>query len=147
MMMNTRINNNILRTSITNANNTKSNKAMKQLSSIYQKYNVSSSTLPSTSTLSSSFSKTNNMMKRGISSPSSSFFSNLNSSLYKKHNANQTANLYTSIGTSARAGTVTAAGILAAYISITAIVAMSPLDEFEKIDPKNDCYHRHLHPR
>jgi len=38
-------------------------------------------------------------------------------------------------------------GILGAFSCITAAVAMSPLDEFEKLDPKNDCYHRHLHPR
>mmetsp|Transcript_10272 Transcript_10272/g.13000 ORF Transcript_10272/g.13000 Transcript_10272/m.13000 type:complete len:91 (-) Transcript_10272:381-653(-) len=38
-------------------------------------------------------------------------------------------------------------GIISALCSITGIVAMSPLDDFEKNDLKNDCYHNHLHPR
>ena len=27
------------------------------------------------------------------------------------------------------------------------VIALLPLDEFEKLDPENVCYHRHLHPR
>lgn len=42
---------------------------------------------------------------------------------------------------------VSAVGILGAFIAVTAAVAVSPLDEFEKIDKNNICYHRHLHPR
>ena len=38
-------------------------------------------------------------------------------------------------------------GVVGALMSVTAMVALSPLDEFEKVDPENVCYHRHLHPR
>jgi flagellar motor component MotA len=38
-------------------------------------------------------------------------------------------------------------GVAGALMSVTAMVALSPLDEFEKVDPDNVCYHRHLHPR
>lgn len=40
-----------------------------------------------------------------------------------------------------------AAGVVGALMSISAMIALLPLDEFEKLDPKNVCYHRHLHPR
>ena len=40
-----------------------------------------------------------------------------------------------------------AAGVVGALMLISAIIALLPLDEFEKLDPENVCYHRHLHPR
>mmetsp|Transcript_4681 Transcript_4681/g.5389 ORF Transcript_4681/g.5389 Transcript_4681/m.5389 type:complete len:81 (-) Transcript_4681:383-625(-) len=43
--------------------------------------------------------------------------------------------------------TVHCVGVVATLGGITAGIAMSPLDEFEKIDRNNDCYHHHLHPR
>ena len=42
---------------------------------------------------------------------------------------------------------INAIGLASAFGSVSAIVAMSPLDELTQIDPNNVCYHRHLHPR
>lgn len=42
---------------------------------------------------------------------------------------------------------LTSAGVLSAYLALGTMVALSPLDEFEKSDTKNFCYHRHFHPR
>mmetsp|Transcript_9481 Transcript_9481/g.13942 ORF Transcript_9481/g.13942 Transcript_9481/m.13942 type:complete len:88 (+) Transcript_9481:179-442(+) len=43
--------------------------------------------------------------------------------------------------------TIHAIGLISALTVITGVVAMAPLDELERIDQENDCYHHHLHPR
>ena len=42
---------------------------------------------------------------------------------------------------------INAMGLVGAFGAITGVLAMAPLDEFERIEKKNVAYHHHLHPR
>jgi len=48
---------------------------------------------------------------------------------------------------SSKKNLIHASGVMAALGAVMTGISMTPLDEFERTEKNNVCYHHHLHPR